>query len=312
MPAQSIEEVKVDMVKFFGERVRKSKFFEDYARIGSFLSNPVQYGFALAKLEAKLQKKFLERVAVQYPHINVGMLNKNDNRYVQQQYMANALKKPRQSWSTDLVGAEKAVKQLKKLLTTVLVTNEAKHGFGAADIIVGFPANFNDLLKARKPFKDISAGHEHGEHSHRIHWFLVSQMTTLTNPVALIYEKLPGWFAKDPRQPTERNFYMWEFLVDRDGEPSNAAIIPFKTTEQKDFRAPSNLNRWLCSIEAIERYPWLNACLRHRWDKRAESNLLFYVARKVLGIHAVRMNDIDDDAFNKAQAIIANGILTRS
>jgi len=27
--------------------------------------------------------------------------------------------------------------------------------------------------------------------------------------------------------------------------PSNAAIIPFKTLEQSDFRAPSNLNRWL-------------------------------------------------------------------
>lgn len=42
-----------------------------------------------------------------------------------------------------------------------------------------------------------------------------------------------------------RPFFLWEFLVDRDGVPSNAAIIPFKTLEQSDFRAPSNLNRWL-------------------------------------------------------------------
>jgi hypothetical protein len=42
--------------------------------------------------------------------------------------------------------------------------------------------------------------------------------------------------------------------------PSNADIIPFKTAHQSDFRAPSNLNRWL-SEGRLPQYPLLTAVL---------------------------------------------------
>ena len=78
--------------------------------------------------------------------------------------------------------------------------------------------------------------------SERVQWYLITKLGTLNHAVADIYASLPPWkTAKIGPRP----FFLWEFLVDRDGVPSNAAIIPFKTLEQSDFRAPSNLNRWL-------------------------------------------------------------------
>ena len=73
---------------------------------------------------------------------------------------------------------------------------------------------------------------------------------------------------------------MWEFLVDRDGVPSNADIIPFKTAHQSDFRAPSNLNRWL-SDGRLPQYPLLAAVLADRWRRREHYMMDEYLAKKV-------------------------------
>jgi hypothetical protein len=73
---------------------------------------------------------------------------------------------------------------------------------------------------------------------------------------------------------------MWEFLVDRDGVPTNAAVIPFKTADQQDFRAPSNVNRWLKDgrTQGLE---LLEACLTDRWKRRSGAVFDVYMAKKL-------------------------------
>lgn len=323
MPAQTIDEVKLDLVKGFSAKIQGSKFYEDYAKIASYLSNPAAYIPALLKLEMQMKTKFTAALKLAYPTLKLNKANANDFDFLQKQYVGHALKQPKTSWSNDLVFAENAVRGFKKLLTSCLEANEREHDFNvpgtnvAIDIIVGLPAKFNDLLKDRRPFKDVGAGKEHGEHSHRIQWYLITQMGTghpwgtLKEPAALIYEKLPGWNTKYTAHPEifrkQRDFYMWEFLVDRDGVPSNAAMIPFKTLEQTDFRAPSNLNRWLISEQAALTFPFLNTCLRERWEKRSGMDPVTYFAKK-----ALNNTEVNDALFKEIMDyILKNGILTR-
>lgn len=315
MPAQTTEEVKKDLVTFFSEKIKASKFYDDYAAIASFLSDPRQYGPALRKLDTEMEELYVHRLARTFPKHDVPKLYaqkdlKNDFKYLQGAYKNSALSAPRKTWDADLVEAEKAIQQFKKLLTDTLAINEERHGFRiaadnpATDIIVGLPRGFNDLLRSKRPFKDIGAGHEHGEYSHRIQWYLITQMDSLKTGAATIYEKLPGWSTKYTEYTSPRNFYMWEFLVDRDGVPSNAAVIPFKTLEILDFRAPSNVNRWLCDMAQSTTYSWLHSSLKRRWDKRSAENLVLYVGKKLLKKNFQNMRDIDDSDFEKIQGMI--------
>lgn len=322
MPAQTLEEVKLDLIKYFGNKISDSIFYDDYAAIASYLSDPKQYGDALRKLNDKMEKLYVSRIDKEYPSYRISQLHKNkeltnDFSYLQKAHLSSQLSKDRKTWDSDLVEAEKAVKQFSKLLTEVLAKNEHKHGFGIAennpaiDIIVGLPAKFNDLLRNKKPFKDIGAGHEHGEYSHRIQWYLITQMKGLKNAPAYIYEKLPGWSTRHTQYINPRPFYMWEFLVDRDGVPTNAAVIPFKTAEQQDFRAPSNVNRWLCDMAQSQTYSWLHACLKKRWDKRSAQNLVLYVAKKMLKKTVLNMNDLSNEEFEKIQKFILDDAIIK-
>jgi hypothetical protein len=326
MPPQTISDVKIDLVKYFSERITASKFYDDYAAIASYLSDPQQYSLALKKLNDEMEVLYSHRLERAYPFyarhaaaFATHFVNQNDYRYLNKAYKTN---KPRELWEREQIQAEQAIQQFKKLLTETLAKNELKHGFTIADInpttdiIVGLPERFNDLLRNKKPFKDIGAGYQHGEYSHRIQWYLITQIRNLNNPAATIYEKLPGWSTKyveeysKPR--TQRDFYMWEFLVDRDGVPTNAALIPFKTAEQTDFRAPSNLNRWLCDEVQSETYQWLHSSLKRRWDKRSAQILIVYVANKKFQKSYKLMRDIPNEEFGICQEFIEKtAIITR-
>lgn len=322
MPGQSIEECKVDLLEYFGESIKNSKFYNDYATIASYLSDPLNYVNALRKLDKELESLYLDRLEKAYPSYDLSKMNENDYKYLHKTYMANELsKKPKGEWSLDLNEAEQAIIQFKKILTDTLATNERKHGFSIpetnkVDIIVGLPASFNDLLRNKKPFKDLGAGPEHGEFSHRIQWYLITQIGHMENPVTTIYEKLPGWSTKNVAKYTkparQRSFYMWEFLVDRDGVPTNAAVIPFKTKEQTDFRAPSNVNLWLRDETQSLTYPWLHSCLKRRWDKRNADNIVLYLARKMFKKSYQRVRDIGNSEFEQIQRVLMEGIISRS
>lgn len=283
MPA-SVGEVKHELREHFGDRITGSRFYEDYAAIGSYLSDPGQYMPALRQLhtemEGKLQHNMSQGVLGQlYPNWRRGF----------QQYLTGVYRdmgggRPALDGPQAQIEAM-AYEAFHKVLTDALKDNEIVNGFKVGNsnerpaIIVGNAgASFNTLLRAKQPFKDIGAGREHGENSHRIQWYLISKLGGLDNSITDIYSKLPGW--KTTYQ-APRYFYMWEFLVDRDGVPTNAAIIPFKTADQADFRAPSNVNRWLMTgrTSGLE---LLEACLTNRFNRRHGLMMDEYLAKKLL------------------------------
>jgi hypothetical protein len=278
---ETITQVKQDLVKWFGEKITGSKFFDDYARIGSYLSDPSQYRNGLDQLEATLEQKVDQRVPpLLYPNWRRGFMHLLAQTYRKLGSQRETVNRTGYTLEALALGA------FHKVLTDALKENEIQNGFQVGahdnkiDILIGFPegSEFNDFLRARQLFKDLSAGKEHGENSHRIQWYLVTKMGTLTNPVTEIYSKLPGWRTPEPIGP--RRFYIWEFLVDRDGVPSNAVSIPFKTTDQSDFRAPSNLNRWL-SDGRLPQYRLLWSILAERWQRRDGYMMDQYLAKKM-------------------------------
>ena len=277
------------MAEHFGEKVRGSSYFEDYSLIGSFLSGLDYYIGALRQLESDLEEEFdarLERLGINFQHEyqqpnNAKTLNWYKGwLFIAHEQLAGA--KPRE----DELLERRAYQLFKKLLSTVLARNEMQHGFrleaesDKIPIIIGLDGRaFNQLLKDRKPFKDIGAGPEHGEYSHRIQWFLVSRCGQLAHEVGEIYEKVRQWSTLEEYVGLGRKSYMWEFLVDRDGVPSNAASIPFKTEEQTDFRAPSNVNRALKDGRIVE-LRFLSKSLGDRFSKRRLMDPVAYLLKK--------------------------------
>lgn len=273
MPKTCLE-IKTELHEWFGEgRIKKSRFYEDFAKIGSFLSDPAQYFPALRELHSEMERLFDARGS---GFSGGEQLNRN-------LYQALA-----HIYETSEPGSTKGwlKNRFSKLLTEILWKNEVATGFSAGanssqiDILIGLSgAKFNWLLKNGRPFKDIGASYQHGENSHRIQWYLISKMGNLDNSILEIYSGLVPWGTKEVYKPFGRKIYMWEFLVDRDGIPSNVSL-PIKTDNQQDFRAPSNVNRYLIGGSDRDLY-LLKACLSHRWGKRAsDSGALAYYLRK--------------------------------
>ena len=302
----SIEEVKQQLIEAFTEKIASSAYFEDFAKIGSYLSDPNQYRHGLGQLHADMEQRFNTRLddllnndpvlKKLYPEWRAGF----------RQYLRGALPSlykslgheratiDRSKFSLDLI----AIQVFRKILTDSLKTNELKNNFrlgesdGKTDILIGFPdevvegrSEFNNFLRERKVFKDLSAGRQHGENSHRIQWYLITKLGTLAHPAAEIYTKLPGW-----RTPTgkPRSFFLWEFLVDRDGVPTNADTIPFKTKDQTDFRAPSNVNRCLKEAKVFPQFDLLSTVLAERWARRKQYQPGDYLAKKLFPPEALK------------------------
>ncbi len=256
-----VEEIQEELIKWFGERITDSMYYADYGKIGSFLSDPAQYKPALRQLHDEMERLFDSRG----PGFSGG------EQMRRPLYRALA-----ELYENTEPGGTKGMLQYRfsKLLTTVLWENEIKNGFNAGarssevDILIGLSGKkFNWLLRNYRPFKDIGASKEHGENSHRIQWYLISKISGLENPVTVIYRGLTGWGTQEVYEPEKRKIYMWEFLVDRDGVPSNVSL-PIKTESAEDFRAPSNVNRHLIS-GALDEFYLLKACLVRRWRKRS-------------------------------------------
>jgi len=294
----SIDDVQLHLAETFPD-IANSPYFEDYARIGSYLSDPNQYRRALEQLHSDMEQRFnanLERIGLKdvYPKWKRGF-----RQYLTTTYMTLSKSRPslsprRETAKRDTYdGYSIAIAAFRKILTDSLKANELQNGFHVGsnddkiDILIGFPevidgkSEFNNFLRQKKLFKDLSAGKEHGENSHRIQWYLISKMGTLSHAVANIYASLPPF--RTIKRPTDpRSFYLWEFLVDRDGVPSNAAVIPFKTKVQTDFRAPSNVNRCLYDGVAFPHLDLLIAVVNERWDRRDGFLAGNYLGKKVL------------------------------
>lgn len=287
MPAQNEASVALEFNHHFSQAFNNSAYFQDFCDVGAFLSAEENCRGALAYLEQQLFILFSERVmAVQGALRSKNIMITPDTVLE----LFNHLSGVRRKWKKGTPNAldefsDIAKKTTSKLLTTVLSRWEADNGFNVdkeffssthlpADLLVGNVLSlFNDQLASGRPFKDLGAGRWHGEHTHRIQWYLIGIGLKLGPKAGAMFRDVKRWISRQPIQSVDQmnnvRRYLWEYLFDREGDPSNAASVAFRCSDKLDFRAPSNLNRFLMDDAQRETYPLLNWCLNYRFDKRS-------------------------------------------
>jgi hypothetical protein len=287
---ESLLQVQQHLANCFSPKFQISAHFPTYVSMGSFLSDPSQYCHALLKLEMLLEDARGARVdAIKFA------LERQHRIKIETRPLLELLQGIREGRHINtpipkdiLVFVPFAKQLFSKLLSSVLFEWESQNGFtldpkGKVDILFGNPGRlFNDELKAGRPFKDVGAGAEHGEFTHRIQWFMVGTGLQLPN-TGDIYKDIAKWMTPaeqrslDGRSQAKR--FLWEFLFDRDGMPSNASSVAFQSVDKYDFRAPSNLNRFF--MEPKSGCPILAWCLQDRFNKRKIQNLTMeYIEKK--------------------------------
>jgi hypothetical protein len=289
---ESVGGVRASLKAYFSDKFQASEHFETYVRIGSYLSDASQFHGGLLILEGRLAAILNDRLAAIRDVLRTTL--REDFQLPALLALLRGIREGRHlahpNVRTPLIPFVPYAKYLyRKLLTVALYEWEVRNGFthdpsGKVDILFGNPGRlFNEQLKAGRPFKDVGAGREHGEFAHRIQWFLAGAGLQLPNP-GLLFRDVARWITLQAH-PSISGYgpavkrYLWEFLFDRDGIPSNATGVHFRCVDECDFRAPSNLTRRL--IEETRTYPTLAWCLRDRFRKREVEALdMGYVARK--------------------------------
>jgi hypothetical protein len=272
--SESPSKVREDLKAYFSDAFQDSPRFETYVRIGSYLSSQMQCYSGLSELEKRLHKESWDRVkAIQE---NILITTGEKFTFFALWDLLKGIQERRFLENHDAEPYKFYAKMLyRKLLSSVLYAWERDNGFthdtgGKVDILVGnVGKSFNEQLKAGRAFKDIGAGAEHGEFTHRIQWFIVGEGLMIPNAGEL-YRHVAKWISREKLERGSSGAYkryLWEFLFDRDGIPSNAASVYFQCVDKSDFRAPSNLNRYLTESPTAP-FEILRQCLKDRRDKR--------------------------------------------
>lgn len=233
-------------------------YFQDYANLGAVLSSPSDRPAikkALENLEADMANEIggiwlfsnKERSAIS--HFNA-------------QRSSFAPKKTPLAPNSDFRG----------LLTKALDKFERSHGFvvpAKLPIFAGFVFGnvFKDTIKNRMHFKDIGAGANHGEFTHRIQWYAAVKAGALVTvdkeDAGTVYGAIHRWLNKSPGKGG-RLLQLWNYIFDM--QPPLVGIG--ETLTKDDFRAPENFNLWLTGDAEPDFCPLLRSFLRARMTKR--------------------------------------------
>ncbi|WP_260961037.1 LirA/MavJ family T4SS effector [Pseudomonas citri] len=294
---QSVEEVKTELEQLFSDKFAASPYFDMYCQIGAYLSSADNCQRELQRLNDEMQVILEHRLA----DIRVRIV-KEVGGTIAQEALADlfgtlaGVRTNRFGTSLDapqVSSLSKLAKELfSKLLSDVLGRWEHDNGFDVdhswmlggrrpADILIGNPKSlFNLQLESGRPFKDLGAGAQHGEFTHRIQWYLVGNALEGFKAGDL-YKDIKRWISRGKLLSHQASLssptlfsteeghkrYLWEYLFDRDGEPSNAISVAF-LARQGDFRGPSNLAAYLREPPHEAAFPLLTWCMRDRYTKR--------------------------------------------
>ncbi|MBV9673325.1 MAG: hypothetical protein JO076_10950, partial [Verrucomicrobia bacterium] len=137
------------------------------------------------------------------------------------------------------------------------------------------PDTFLNQLRKKSQWKDPGAEPRHGEYTHRLQWFAVTQaLWTSGDTASKVFESIGNYVKKFTRGPGS-HLYLWDALCDRtNGVDVSFDNVEFLTSDGpgrgKDFRSPENLNIFLIENEGFqsERWPLLQLFLNARKKKR--------------------------------------------
>ena len=136
---------------------------------------------------------------------------------------------------------------------------EAENGFGELSYAWGVSAQaFLANLKARRPFKDYSASPNfHGEHTHRVQWWLICKFVLPpSGNNAQYYEECAYWTCNLTGTPDGQNrtIYLWDYLFD---SASNTTCL---APNESVGRNPNNVYTLCRNLD----YPLLSQFMRYR------------------------------------------------
>lgn len=253
-------------------------YFPDYANIGAFLSsaeNRPAIKKALENLEADMEGeiggtwRFFDKKTWATSHFN-------------KQRDSFAPKKTPVSPDSDF----------RALLTKALDKFERSHGFvvpAKLPIFAGFVFGnvFKDTIKNRMHFKDIGAGVNHGEFTHRIQWYAAVKAGALVTvdkeDAGTVYGAIHRWLNKSPGKGA-RLLQLWNYIFDM----NTPLLGKGESLGKDDFRAPENFNLWLTGDAEPDFCPLLRSFLRTRMTKR-QTFLIEDYFKKKLGSEAGRV-----------------------
>jgi hypothetical protein len=179
--------------------------------------------------------------------------------------------------------------QYKGALVRVLHASQTKGGFSVEKQIIiakltdtaSFEniKEFAKLQQAAQHFKDINAGPEHGEYTHQIQWYFLTELwSEVQTRMAEEFHATAGYYP-DPIDYYDEPFSvmwrvgetgtaavgLWPMLFDRVTESVNGVYLQSKSTELEG-RCPETLHRYMRHVKSP--CPLLGAFLRARYKKR--------------------------------------------
>jgi hypothetical protein len=259
-----------------GKLISESPHFEDYLRIGRYLSRGTRGAVkdvpvvrnALVALDADMTARINKSILKEWRTV----------KHFQAQKTAYESKTPPPAKDRDV----------SKLLTAALADFERLHGFvcvgdrlpNYAGFVYGNV--FKESLNLKQHWKDVGAGEKHGEYTHRLQWYILIQAgaikTVPANQEATVFASIGPW------QKGKTN--LWTFLFDLLVTDASIGADPL------DFRSPENLNMWLVGEADPDFCPVLRAFLRARMAKRANTYRLQEYLQKKLAISADAAGDL--------------------
>jgi hypothetical protein len=176
-------------------------------------------------------------------------------------------------------------RNLSKLLTNALAEVENDYGFKECGDPVTLTGGIdgevfaNELIQKGKRWKDVGVPGTHGEHTHRIQWYIAGRV--LGKKTLAVYQHIGKWFWK--REGAEPKYLsLWDALFDRAGGTTN----PFAPFNDTDLRRPEKLCNWILLPKNKETFPLLRAYLEARFTKRRNPDVFRledYLAVKLYG-----------------------------
>jgi hypothetical protein len=126
------------------------------------------------------------------------------------------------------------------------------------------------LLRHGYHFKDVGAGIDHGEYTHRLHWFALAHAgLELANPLPFLYRSMGSLWAGGGQNVPNGKVYIWEALFDC--FPSRKAAEAQKSVAFSDYgccNCPDYLNLELCDPKKLEALAYVEGNADNLWCLR--------------------------------------------
>lgn len=212
--------------------------------------------------------------------------------------------------------------KFKGALSTVLYESQAKNGFKTDRRVIitpwSLPSGLPNIKAFAKQqelaehFKDVDAGPAHGEFTHQIQWYILSEQWEIVTDLAKMFhgdKDVAGKamvekpydnaaeFMKDVGKTGTSGVGIWPMLFDRVNDRFNGiySVTADDKQVEVDGRCPETLHLYLRHVKTLSLCPTLRAFIRARYEKRkveVDDEKFSYFNKKTKLKHIEELNKI--------------------